>query len=325
MQFRDYYKTLGVERSATQADIKKAFRKASKQYHPDLNKDPGAEDKFKEVNEAYEVLKDPEKRRRYDNLGSAQDFGNGGWQNVHFDFGQGGFGGQPGGFGGQPGAGQGQPFSGFSDFFEAIFGQGAGTEPGGPMRHRPRPTAGKDREVDFDISLEDAFRGATRTVNLSTLIQQADGGRRREEKNIKVKIPAGTRDGTKIRLKDLGEKGRNGGKDGAMLLKVRIREHARFAIDGDDLIVPLPVTPWEAALGAKVDLDTLDGAVRLSVPAGSDSGKRLRLRGKGMPKKGGGAGDLHVEIKVCVPSELSDAERELLEQLAKVSSFNPRQ
>ncbi|MCP4501604.1 MAG: J domain-containing protein [Deltaproteobacteria bacterium] len=316
MEYRDYYQTLGVDRSASQADIKKAFRTLSKKFHPDLNKDdPKAEDKFKEANEAYEVLKDVEKRRRYDAIGSAKDFGGG----SPFDFGQG-----PGGhpFGG----GAGQPFGGgaggFSDFFEAIFGQG--TEPGGPMRPRPRPVNGRDHEVDFEISLEDAFFGASRTVNLSTLIKGLDGGRRREERSLKVNVPKSTRPGSKIRLKGQGEKGRNGGSDGSILLKVSIAPHSRFQFDGDDLTGVLELTPWEAALGAKVDFKTLDGSVRLSIPHGSQSGKKLRLRGKGFAKRSGGNGDLHVELQIRVPVELSEEEERLFRELQKASSFDPR-
>lgn len=338
MQYVDYYKTLGVDRKSSQDEIKKAYRKLSKEYHPDRNKDPKAEDKFKEVNEAYEVLKDKDKRARYDALGSnfksGQDFrpppGGG------FDFSNMGFGPDFARSGQGP---QGAPFTGFSDFFEAIFG--GGTEPGGPMRgtrpgtRRPPPRSGGARpggsrdgtntEADIHVSLADANRGCTKSITLSFVVTSPDGGRSNETKTYTVKIPPGTADESRIRLRGQGGKARGNGKDGDLLLKVHIDDHPRFDVDGRDLRAALPLAPWEAALGTKVDFDTLDGSVRLTIPPHTSSGKTLRLKGKGLHNPKGDDGDLHIEVQIALPPSLSDAERELFEKLAATSRFNPRQ
>jgi curved DNA-binding protein len=335
MKYQDYYAVLGVPRDASQDDIKKAFRRQSKKYHPDVNKDKDAEEKFKTMGEAYEVLKDPERRRKYDQLGSGfrpgDDFrpppgyggfggggGQGPWQNVEWNVG-----------GTQPG----DVPSGFSDFFDAFFGGGG--QAGGRRRPRGgrdpyaeeelgRARGGEAKEVELQIALEDAYQGATKTITLTQSVVAADGGRRSEEKTYTVKIPPGTTDGTRIRLAGQGGKGRNGGVDGDLYLKVKLAPHARFVVDGHDLDAVLPLAPWEAALGAKVDFATLDGTVRLTVPPGSSSGQKLRLKNKGLPQKGGERGNLEVELRVVVPATLSDRERALFEELQKVSAFKPR-
>lgn len=331
MQFVDYYEVLGVERSASQDDIKKAFRKLSKKYHPDISKAKDAKARFQQVSEAYEVLRDPEKRKRYDQLGRNYHAGDDfrappGWQGVEFNFG----GGNP--FGGGGGGGGGVP-SGFSDFFEAFF---SGTGPGGPrtrrapssagfdFREAPRRRRGDDQEAELTVSLEDTYGGATKTITLQQGVTTADGGHRVEERSFQVKIPPGTTDGTRIRLAGQGSPGLGGEAAGDLLLKVKLAPHPRFTVEGHDLSAVLPIAPWEALFGAKVSFRTLDGDVQLKVPAGSQGGQKLRLKDKGLPKKGGERGHLTVELRVVVPQNPSAEERQLFEELAKVSRFDPR-
>jgi curved DNA-binding protein len=305
VKFRDYYEVLGVTRSASADEIQKAYRKLARKYHPDLNKTKEAEDRFKEINEANEVLSDPEKRKKYDTLGANWKAGQEfrpppGWEQASgFDFNGGGV-------------------NGFSDFFEAFFGGGGspfggaggfGAQGGfggaGPrMRRGPEPL-----EAEFEISIEDAVNGATKQIQL-----RDESGKTRA---LTVKIPAGTTDGTKMKL--AGKKG-----EGDVYLKVRLASHSRYSVVDHNLIVRLPVTPWEAALGAKVDLQLPDGSIKLSVPPGSQSGGKLRVRGRGLPKRGGDRGDVLAELRVVVPTKLSDSEREIFEKLASVSGFNPR-
>jgi curved DNA-binding protein len=301
--FRDYYETLGVPRDASNEDIRKAYRKLARQYHPDVNKEPGAEDRFKEVSEAYEVLRDDEKRAKYDRLGSGwnrgddvsgapgfdpRDFGNGG--GTRFDFGGRDFGGGD-----------------FSDLFEGLFRGG----PGGRRRTAGGAgfsARGGDQEATLELSLEEAARGGKRKISLG------DG------RDYDVTIPAGVRDGQRIRLAGEGGAGAGGGPRGDLFLRVRVRPDPRFRREGDDLHTDLPVTPWEAALGATVPVRTLTGeTVRLKVPAGSSSGRRLRLRGQGMP-----GGDLYATVMIHVQKKLSKDEREAYERLAEVSDFDPR-
>lgn len=330
MQFQDYYQTLGVDRSASPEDIKKAYRKLSRKFHPDINKAKGAEDKFKQIGEAYEVLKDPEKRRKYDSIGKGFSPGDdfrppAGWQNVDFNFGGAG----PRGASGVPG--------GFSDFFETFFGQaGMGGAAGGGGARRGRspfsgpgfdddlPRRGDVQEADLTISLEDAYRGVTKPITLHQTTVGPDGGRRVEERAFQVKIPAGTTEGTKIRLAGQGGKGARGGKDGDLLLKVHLAPHPRFEVDGHDLKSTLPLAPWEAVLGTKVVFSTIDGDVQLKIPPGSQTGSKLRLKDKGLPQKGGERGSLTIELKVVIPTTVNDAERELFEKLASTSTFDPR-
>ncbi len=304
MKFKDYYEVLGVSRSASSDEIQKAYRKLARKYHPDLNKTKEAEDRFKEINEANEVLSDPEKRKKYDTLGANWKAGQEfrpppGWeQAAGFDFNGGGM-------------------NGFSDFFEAFFGGGGSPFGGGGgfgqhgfggagerMRRGAEPM-----EAEFEISVEDAFNGATKQIQL----REASG----KTRALTVKIPAGTTDGTTMKL--AGKKG-----EADVYLKVRLMPHPRYSVVDYNLIVRLPVAPWEAALGAKVDLQLPDGSIKLSVPPGSQTGGKLRVRGRGLPKRGGDRGDVLAEIKVVVPTKLSDSEREIYEKLASVSRFNPR-
>jgi len=328
VKFQDYYEILGVSRSATQAEISRAYKRLARKFHPDVNKSKDAEEKFKQLGEAYEVLRDPEKRRRYDALGSnwrmGQDFTPPpGWENVHFEF--------------RPGQGGPQGFDftdfgpgGFSDFFRTIFGGGLSGFPGegtGPFAGREGgwATPGQDVEAALTVSLEDAYRGAKKSVSLQVEEPDSRGRVRRATKTYDVTIPAGTTDDARIRLAGQGGKGSDRGPAGDLYLRVHIAPHPTFRLRNHDLEVDVPVTPWEAALGAKMDVPTLDAAVTMTLPAGTQSGLRLRLRGKGLPKRGGARGDLYAVVRIHVPKELSPKERELFEELAKTSSFNPRQ
>jgi curved DNA-binding protein len=312
--FQDYYEALGVPRDASTEDIRAAYRKLARQYHPDVNKDPGAEDRFKEISEAYEVLRDPEKRERYDRLGANWKAG----QDVSDDTGFGGFRTEPGGFrtGGGGFEDMRVDFGGgdFSDFFEGMFG-GGGRRRAGVRRagFDGFATRGGDQEAVLELSLEEAAAGGRRKVSLG------DG------RDYDVNIPPGVRDGQRIRLAGEGGRGIGDGPSGDLFLRVRLKPHPRFRVEGRDVYVDVPVTPWEAALGATVEVQTLTGTARTRVPAGSSSGRKLRLRGQGMPGPRGGHGDLYATVMIHVPKKLSHEERELFERLARVSSFNPRE
>ena len=295
--FRDYYEVLGVPRGAGDEEIRSAYRKLAREYHPDVNKDPGAEDRFKEVSEAYEVLRNPEKRAKYDRLGAN-------WKAGEDVSGASGF---SGGFGGGDGQGFGDG-AGFSDFFESFFGGRRGASPG----FEGFSMRGGDQEATLEVTLEEAARGGKRKISL------ADG------RDFEVRIPPGVRDGQKIRLAGQGGEGASGGPAGDLYLRVRIKRHPRFRREDDDLVVEVPVAPWEAALGATVPVPTLDGSAQVKVPAGSSSGRRLRLRGEGMPGPGGRKGDLYASVRIVVPKRLEKRERELFEELAAVSRFDPR-
>ncbi len=326
VKFRDYYEVLGVDRTAKQEEIQRAYRKLARKFHPDVNKAPDAEDKFKEINEAYEVLKDPEKRQKYDQLGAhwkdGQDFRPPpGWE-THFDFGR--------------GAGPGQTefhwggTGGFSDFFETLFGGARGRGgPFGGMRGGGSggaswSQAGADQEATIRISLEDAFQGATKTITLQSQSVTPDGQLSVQSKNYDVRIPKGILNGQKIRLAGQGGEGIGSGPRGDLFLKVEIGPHPLYEVDGRDLILKLPLTPWEAVLGAEVEVSTLSGPVSLKIPPGTQSGQKLRLKGKGMPHPKGAPGDLYVVIHIVVPKKPGDRERELFEELQKVSHFKPR-
>jgi curved DNA-binding protein len=313
VKFQDYYSVLGVPRDAATPDIQRAYRKLARKHHPDVDKTEGATQRFAQIAEAYEVLKDPEKRKRYDSLGAnwknGQEFNPPpGWGDFRFDT------------RGSQGSAEDFEFgdlSGFSSFFETFFGRDGGARPtaGGPRATRPR--SGPSYEAALEITLEDAYRGATRTVSL----QSSDGGTRTYD----VKIPAGTSDGTTMRLKGQGGPGRNGGPAGDLLLHVSIAPHPRFTALDHDLALVLPIAPWEAALGAKVGLSILDGSeILLTVPAHSSSGKKLRMRGMGLPRRGGERGDLIVELKIVVPAQSTPEQAKLWQELAGSSDFDPR-
>ena len=321
MDYIDYYKALGVDRKASGDEISKAYKRLARQYHPDLNKEAGAEARFKEVNEAYEVLKDDDKRARYDALGANWKHGNpfegGGFPGGGFPgAGFAGGGGFPGGQfrgGGAPGG-----MGGFSSFFETLFG-GAQRGPagaagfggfGGVPQQPPRPQRGQDIESRLKVSLEDVYFGKKPKVTLT----MSDG----QTKRYDITIPKAVRSGEKIRLSGQGGDGPNGAPAGDLYLEILIKPHPVFELDGDDLVVRVEVPAWDAALGAKVPVPTLDGEVKLTVPGGVGSGQRLRLRGKGMPKKGGESGDLYAEILVVVPKELSEGQRDLFAKLREL-------
>jgi curved DNA-binding protein len=288
LSYTDYYEVLGVSRDADQDAIRRAYRKLARQYHPDLNSDEGAEERFKELGEAYEVLSDPERREQYDRLGAEWRQAEQGAPNENFAefFTDQGW-----------GDGIGAEFRG--DLFEALFG--ARAQPaGGPVR-------GRDREALLELSLEDALAGGRRRLAL-------DG------RHVNVNFPAGVRDGQLIRLAGRGAEGLYGGPPGDLFLRVALKPHPHFHRRGDhDLDVDLPITPSQAALGATVTVETPTGSAQIRVPAGSSSGRRLRLRGRGLPRRGGESGDLHAVVKIVVPKTLSDRERELYEQLAESS------
>lgn len=312
VQFRDYYETLGVAKTASDDEIRTAFRKLARKYHPDVAKDKKtAEEKFKQINEAYEVLGDPEKRKKYDDLGANWNQP-GGFQPPP------GWGGQPGGgfrrAGGNGAGGVEFEFggTGFSDFFEAFFGGGRG-QPGfaGYGGQPAGPSPGSDVEADIMVTLEEALNGSTRTVSL-----------RRSNSNkvesYQVKIPRGVREGQRIRLAGQGEAGARGGKSGDLFLRVRLARHPDFEVEGSDLVHDAKVAPWQAALGSELSVPTLDGAVRLKIPAGTQGGQRFRLRERGMPGVSGKRGDMYVDVQIQVPKKLSDSEREIWEQLARL-------
>jgi curved DNA-binding protein len=340
VKYQDYYETLGVSRDATQEQIQAAYRKLARKYHPDINKSSDAEERFKHIGEAYEVLRDPEKRKRYDALGdnwkAGQEFTPPpGWD--FFNFGTGTrsrSATRPGGNGYSfrifDGFGD-SPFSGFSDFFETLFGGGMGgfgDGAGGPGQTRTQTLRGRDQEAEITIALEEAYRGTKRSVTLES--RDASSGRPvGESKTLEVKIPAGTTDGQRLRLRGQGGPVAGGGTSGSgtpgdLYLRVRIAPHAIFGLNGADLELDAPVTPWEAALGARIEVPIIGGKASVKMQPGTPSGRRLRLRGKGFPKKSGGHGDLYVRIRIEVPKNLSARERQLFEELSKASAFRPR-
>lgn len=312
----DFYQILGVPRDASQEDIQRAYRKLARTYHPDVNHDPGAEDRFKDVSEAYDVLSDPQTRRRYDAFGRdfrqvPEDADPETWRRARA--------GARAGAG--AGAGRGDP-GGFSfsdgdidldDLLGGIFGGRFGGARRGWGSVGPIP--GADQEAEIELTVEEAYRGGRRTVTLSS-----DGTRR----SFDVTIPAGVTDGQRIRLAGQGGRGSDGARNGDLYLIVRIAPHPRYRLDGRDLYVELRLAPWEAALGTSVALDTPGGEVKVKVPGGTSSGRRIRLAGRGLPNPKGKAGDLYAEARIMVPARLSRAERRLFEQLAAESNFDPR-
>jgi curved DNA-binding protein len=308
MAARDFYEILGVARDASPEEIQRSYRKLARTYHPDINKDPGAEDRFKDVSEAYDVLSDPDTRRRYDAFGP--------------DFRQVPEGVDPATWararaGARAGAGAGG--SGprqaryedididLEDLFGDLFGSGRRGW-GGPVR-------GADQEFEIEVSVEEAYRGGRRSFTISG----PDG-----ERTLEVTIPAGVTDGQRIRLAGQGGQGTGGQPRGDLYLIVRLAPHRRYRVDGRDITVDLLLSPWEAALGASVAVDTPGGEAKVRVPAGTSSGKRLRLKGRGLPNPRGEAGNLFAEVRIMVPRTLTDDERRLFEELARTSTFDPR-
>lgn len=323
MEYKDYYKTLGVPRNATKEAIKQAYRKLARKYHPDVSKEPDAEARFKEINEANEVLKDPEKRTAYDALGSqwraGQEFrpppGQGGFhREFRYSTGDGG---------------------GFSDFFSSLFGGGGGLGgfgdafgearrggAGGGRREDLFRQRGQDQTAQVEISLEEAFAGGTRELRLETPTQDAQGQVHLQHRTLKVRIPPGVSQGRQIRLAGQGQPGFAGGPAGDLYLEVHLRPHRVFQTDGRDILLHLPITPWEAALGAPLQVPTLGGPVTLKIPAGSQSGKRMRLKGRGLP--GDPPGDQILVLEIHTPAAETEEAKALYRRMAESLPFNPR-
>lgn len=289
---KDYYKIMGVNKDATEKDIKLAYRKLARKYHPDLNKEPNAEERFKEMGEAYEVLKDPAKRAEYDQFRTHQEYTQRSQQSA----------GPSGGF--YQGQGQGQQFD--SDFFESLFGH---------ARHQQRPMSGQHYQGKINITLEEAFTGTTKQLQVPL---EAGG-----TQTLKVKVPVGIKSGQQIRLAGQGAPGMNGGPPGDILLTITVDKHRLFDVMDNDIYVTLPIAPWEAALGATVVVPTLAGKIDLKIPAGSQSGQKLRIKNRGLP--GATPGNQYVLLKIITPPANSDAAKELYQRMAELMPFNPRE
>lgn len=313
MKYKDYYEVLGVSKNATIPDIKKSYKKLAKKYHPDLNpNDKAAEEKFKEINEAYEVLGDEEKRKKYDTFGQSYNFQNG----AEFDPSQFGF-----------GSGNYQYYStgdasDFSDFFNMFFGGRDGFSTSSFdlgnifSNRRSRNVKGEDVESELEISLKEAYEGVSKTISVNIL---------GEVKTISVKIPAGILPGKKIKIKEQGGKGSRGGKNGDLLLKIKIKDDKEFKLEGLDIIRDLNLLPWEAALGSDVVVKSLKDKVKIKIPAGIQTDEKIKLKGLGYKDMNGNKGDMFVRIKIVNPTSLTQNERELYESLKEASTFNPRE
>jgi curved DNA-binding protein len=345
VKYKDYYEILGVPRTASDAEIKKAFRKLAREYHPDVAKNKKqAEEKFKEINEAYEVLGDPAKRKKYDELGPNWNAGADfrpppGWESFT--------GGRS--YSGRGARGEDYEFhfggTGFSDFFEQLFGSrsGRGGFGGGGFAEQDLEVErGRDIEGDIMVTLEEATRGSVRSVSVRHGVPCENcggtGQRARHLCNVcggtgqvaktdtyQVKIPAGVTEGQRLRIPGRGEAGSGGGKAGDLFLRVRLAKHPDFDVEDHNLIYRAELAPWEAVLGTNISVPTLDGRVNIRIPPGTQAGQKLRVRGRGLPQREGAKGDLIVETTIEVPSNVSDSERKLWEQLAKESRFNPRE
>lgn len=309
MEFKDYYKIMGVARDATQDEIKRTYRKLARKYHPDVSKEPDAEARFKELGEAYEVLKDAEKRAAYDQLGANYKGGQEfrpppGW-NTGFEF-----------SGGGPSGGDGGDYS---DFFASLFGRDFRA---GGAGHAPRHAKGEDHHARVLIDLEDTYHGATRTITLRIPAVDAQGHVTTRDRVLNVTIPKGIREGQHIRLSGQGSPGAGEGKAGDLYLEIEFRPHPLYRVDGRDLYLDLPVTPWEAALGATVKVPTLGGIVELKIPEGSVSGRKMRLKGRGIPNNP--PGDFYVILSIALPPADTEAAKDLYRKMAHELNFNPR-
>lgn len=314
MEYKDYYKILDVDRNASEADIKKQYRRLARKYHPDVSKEADAESKFKEVQEAYAVLKDPEKRKAYDQLGANWQHGQGfepppGWefhegargQQAHYDAGD------------------------FSDFFEQIFGGMGGM--GGRRAHagfreQAFKQRGQDQHAKIVVSLKEAFNGTTRELQLQQPVMQDNGQVILKNRQLRVKIPAGVTNGQQIRLKGQGGEGVGGAPNGDLYLEVTVADTQHFTLNGKDIYLHLPITPWEAALGATITVPTLSGSVQMKIPAHTQGGRKMRLKGKGMPGKT--AGDQYVILNIAIPEAKTAEDKALFEKMAQAMPFNPR-
>ncbi|MFB9122662.1 J domain-containing protein [Paraburkholderia dipogonis] len=308
MKYKDYYQTLNVERDASQEDVKRSYRKLARKYHPDVSKLPDAEDRFKELGEAYDVLGDPEKRAAYDRMGSewrnGEDFEPPPNWDEGFEF---------RGAGNEAG---GQPD--FHDIFERMFGGAHGAH----ARQRPVNARGEDHHAKVFIDLEDSYRGAQRSISLQVPAMDAQGHVSLETRTLNVTIPKGIRAGQHLRLGGQGGAGTTPGTAGDLYLEIAFREHPRFQVDGRDVSLELPVAPWEAALGAQIAVSTPDGSVEMTVPAGSAGGRRLRLKGKGIPASP--PGDLYVILNIVLPPADSDSAKAAYGAMQQAFNFDPR-
>jgi curved DNA-binding protein len=315
MKFQDYYNTLGIPRGASADEIHRAYRKLARTYHPDVNKAAGAEEKFKAITEANEVLKDPEKRKLYDELGAdwqnGQEFrpppqwgsrvrANGGHQEFHFSGADGG--------------------ADFSDFFRSVFG-GAGMEDLMGHRARPQPAI---QEIELPVTIAELYRGSKKEVQLQSYAPNRSGAGEKKIRTLRIAIPPGSVHGSVIRLSGQGPSETGGDRGGDLLLRIVVRPDDRFRIEDGSLVVAVPITPWEAILGESITVPLPDGSIKLRVPSGSQSGQRMRLRGKGLPEGKDSRGDCYVELSVVIPKVVSDRERELMKEIQSVSTFQPR-
>jgi len=315
MEFKDYYKVMGLAKTASQDEIKRAYRKLARKYHPDVSKEADAEARFKDLGEAYEVLKDPEKRAAYDQLSSnwqaGQDFRPPpGWNS---NTGSGGF---------RPGAGGGSSQADFSDFFEELFGRAQqGGRPRGHSTHQEFHMQGEDRHARILIDIEDSYEGVTRQISLQIPELTPDGYLQNRERTLSVRIPKGIREGQQIRLAGQGSAGMGSGATGDLYLEVGFKPHPRYRAEGKDIYMDVPVMPWEAALGDSLNIPTPTGQVKLKIPAGSQSGKTLRLKGGGLPGKQ--AGDLYAVLKLINPPADTAKARAAFEQLRDATAVKP--
>lgn len=321
MKFRDYYETLGVARSATEAEIKAAYRKLARKYHPDVNKEAGVEDQFKELGEAYSVLKDTEKRAAYDRMGAnwknGQDFTPPPNWNEGFEYSDGNFGGGHGGFGGGYEGDQ-------SEFFESLFGQGRHRQGGrGGNPRQGMDFKGQDHHAKILIDLADAYNGAKRTIALHMPTQDTNGHVSTQERKLDVSIPKGIKAGQNLRLAGQGGQGMGAGGAGDLYLEIDFHPNPIYRVDGKDVYLDLPLAPWEAALGTTVNIPTPAGStLELKIPAGTATGRKMRLKGKGIPSKE--AGDLYVVPNIVLPSAETDVQKEAYQTLEKAFDFKPR-
>jgi curved DNA-binding protein len=315
MDFQDYYNVMGVERDASQDEIKRAYKKLARKYHPDVSKDPDAETRFKQVGEAYQVLKDPEKRAAYDQIGANRQAGEDftpppGWD-AGFEYSGGDAGGYAGG-----------DASGYSDFFESLFGHGFRSAQAGQGRgHEDFNAHGQDHHAKVLIELEDAYSGATRSITLN--VSEVVGGHVvTKQRTLNVKIPKGVKQGQKIRLTGQGSPAMGSGQAGDLYLEIEFNPHGIYRVDARDVYLDVPITPWEAALGASIKVPTPDGTVDLKIPAGTLSSKKMRLRGRGIPGKP--SGDLYVVPQITLPPADSKLAKELYQKMEKELAYNPR-